>query len=231
MVFFNLRKNKIGRFMSQKSEIRSNLAQWKEMQEQEYFEKHPCYCGLVDKGEWEIGIIEQFSRLTSDLNVVVIGCGYGRESVPIARRVKCVYGIDVSDTILTKAVDYVKKNSISNFIPVLAEDYKTKIPDGIDLVFSIVVMQHLSRDLVRDYMRSLGTKLTPTGKMVIQFLEELGTDPDADAELRVYEPSVSWTLPRLLELAQFAGLNLREIRSNLATPTAFWHWAFFERQP
>jgi hypothetical protein len=73
----------------------------------------------------------------------------------MAPHVKSVYGIDVSEKILAKAVQFTSENGVKNFTPVLAESFKEEIPDGVDIVFSIVVMQHLTRDLVEDYFRSL----------------------------------------------------------------------------
>ena len=147
--------------------MRSNLTHWQEMQENDYFEKHVCYNGLVDMGDGECGVIEWFTPLTEDKSVVVIGCGYGRESIHIAKRVCHVYGIDVSRKILDKAVKYTAEHDVRNFTPVLAEIFDLTIPDGIDLVYSITVFQHITRDLARNYLYVLGRKLAPGGKMVI----------------------------------------------------------------
>lgn len=204
--------------------MRSNLAFWKQLQEGGYFENHPCYHGLVDTGDAECSVIEWFLPMTKQMNAVVIGCGYGRESFHIAQRVARVYGIDVSRTILDKAVEYMGHRGAANFIPVEAETYRQAIPQGIDLVFSIVVMQHLTRDLVRDYFDGLGAKLNPGGRMVIQFLEDIADERQTDADLRVYEPSVSWTLPEIAVLCREANLKLAQARSYLATNSALWHW-------
>ena len=201
------------------------------MQEKEYFETHPCYHGLRDfKGEDDISFINWFTRPAPTMRVVVIGCGYGRETAHLAPQVGHVYGIDVSPLILEKAVRYLGEKGVTNFTPVLAERYKTEIPEGIDLVFSIVVMQHLTRDLVFDYFSSLGAKLSPNGIFVVQFLEDL--EPSAaneDAELRVYEPSVTWTIAQLFKLSAQSGLKFKEIRTIQVTPTALWHWACFAK--
>ena len=152
--------------------FRSNLPHWQEMQDSGYFDNHPCYQpDVVASGDEGVTATAPFMALAPDQNVVVIGCGFGRESVPIARRVRHVYGIDVNDTILNKAMQYTASQGVSNFTPVAAADYRDKIPDGIALVFSIVVMQHLTRDLVEDYFRTLGAKLRPDGLMLVQFLE------------------------------------------------------------
>ena len=40
------------------SQIRNNVEFWKQLQDADYFEKHPCYNGLVDMGDAECGVIE-----------------------------------------------------------------------------------------------------------------------------------------------------------------------------
>jgi len=206
--------------------MRSNLEFWQKLQDEGYFENHPYRELKNDRGE--LAAIEAFHPLTADMNVVVIGCGYGRDTTLIAPRVKQVYGIDVSTVILKKAVSYLTERSITNFTPVLADRYKTDIPDGIDLVFSIVVMQHLTRDLVADYFASLANKLKSGGAMLIQFIEDCGEWKQTDAELRAYEPSVTWTLPEIAALCRACGLTF-DARSVQPTDTCLWHWVYARR--
>lgn len=211
--------------------FRSNVEHWKEMQAQSYFENHPCYHGLRDfSGLDDVSIINTFTKLDSTMKAAVIGCGYGRETAYIAPQVARVYGIDVSPLILDKAVRYLGERGIANFTPVLAEAYKSEIPAGLDFVFSIVVMQHLTRDLVFDYFEALGQKLKPNGLFVVQFLEDLEPGPaNVDAELRVYEPSVTWTIAQLHELTRRSKLTFKEVRTYQVTGTALWHWACFAK--
>lgn len=204
--------------------MKSNLVYWQEMQENDYFENHPCYQGLIDQDDAECDIIEWFTPLSADKKVVVIGCGYGRESVYIARRVGHVYGIDVSKKILDKAVKYTGEKGVTNFTPILAEGFASAIPNGIDLVFSVVVFQHLTRDLARNYLDVLGGKLAPDGKMVIQFCEDFNVEPDNDAELKTYEPSVSYSVRQVVDMIQPLGLKVEIARSYMATKEALWHW-------
>jgi SAM-dependent methyltransferase len=211
--------------------LRSNLAYWKELQEKGYFDNHPCYKDVDLYGfEEAANAIRQFRPLDPKMRVAVIGCGFGRESATLAPHVGHVFGIDVSTTILDKAVDFVAESGVSNFTPVLSECYREDIPEGLDLVFSIVVMQHLTRDLVRDYFSGLGVKLRPGGAFVVQFLEELFEGvAERDAELAPVEPSVSWTTAQIVELSRSGSLTFVEARSFLVTPTALWHWAYFTK--
>jgi cyclopropane fatty-acyl-phospholipid synthase-like methyltransferase len=209
--------------------LRSNVEHWKRLHERDYFETHPSYNGLRDfGGHNEIAAVEMFTKLDRSMRVVVIGCGYGRETAHIAPHVAHVYGIEVSDLILEKAVRYLAGRGVANFTPVLAGRYAADIPGDIDLVFSVACMQFITRDLVFDYFRTLKRKLTSSGMFIVQFIEEL--DPTAsgtDADLREYEPSVTWTLPQLFDLACRSGLRFREVRTypmTEVTPARLWHW-------
>ena len=211
---------------------RSNLDVWKKLQNAGYFEKHPCYKGISDFGGQEaIQAIERFVPIRADMNIAVIGCGYGRETLKLAPLVRRVYGIDVSETILDKAVAYLAERNVTNFTPVLAESFVEAIPSDLDLVFSIVVMQHLTRHLVRNYFVELGNKLIPGGSFVVQFLDEASVDYRAtDApENTGGEPSISWSPWQIVELSRVAKLKLIEIRTELVTDAALWHWAYFRK--
>jgi len=175
----------------------------------------------------DVATIERYKPLTPDMNVVVIGCGYGRESAMIAPHVRHVYGIDVSRTILDKAEKFVTSKGVSNFTSVLAEQWKDSIPAGIDIVYSMVVFQHLTRDLVRDYVNGLAAKLLPLGVFVCQFAN-LVYDT-ADAVDKTYEPSVRWNRDEITQLVKDAGLTLFRIDTQEIPGKGYWHWAFFGR--
>ena len=196
------------------------------MQEEGYFEKHPRYKGLLAFGKETVPAIEQFTKLNSEQNVIVIGCGYGRECIQIGPFVKRVYGLDVNYTIIKKALKFTRKQGMVNFVGVTADTWERDIPGGINLIYSMAVMQHLTRDLVYDYFRRLPKKLAPNGMMIIQFLEKF-TDIYHDAEIRLYEPQVSWTEVEIREMATACGLVV-EVKTIKATEIAVWHWCCFK---
>jgi cyclopropane fatty-acyl-phospholipid synthase-like methyltransferase len=199
--------------------MRSNVDCWKDLHDNGYFPKHKYFKGYRQDGLRDVLRIEGFVKLKPTDVVVVIGCGYGRESAAIARIVKTVYGIDVGATIFAMAKAYLDEQKITNFVPVLAERYAQEIPDGIDLIYSIVTMQHVTRDIVRDYLTVLGRKLSPTGSMVLQFLET--SHGEQDANIAAYEPCVSWTMDEIKEAAQ----GLRMIASaDVIGKTWVHHW-------
>jgi len=212
--------------------LRSNVDVWKELQEKEYFgTDRNVYSGTDNEIRVpDDRLVERFRPLTPDTVMAVIGSGYGREATIFGKRVKRVYGIDVSDHVLSKAVEYTRRNGVNNFVPVVFETYKTAIPDeALDLVYSIVVMQHLTRDLVRDYFRSLARKLKPGGAFVVQFY----TSPIADAAHDIgperVEQSVAWSRAQLQELCTQSGLVERAIETMELTPVIHWSFVHFER--
>ena len=198
------------------------------MHERRYFDnhKHPSFKDFNISGPETLRSIEYFIKLKPHYKVVVIGCGYGRDTLQIAPHVGHVYGIDVSDKILDKACRITADNGIHNFTPVLADTYRNDIPEDIDLVFSIVVIQHITRDLTHDYFNTLEKKLSPTGVMVVQFLERT-KNICKDADLRVYEPGVTWTNKEICELAEECNLTLKEIRTIVLRKDILHHWAYF----
>ncbi len=206
--------------------MRSNLSQWKALQERGYFEKHIHFKNYTTIGHETLPSIEFFTKLRSTDRVVIVGCGYGRETIQIAPHVRWVWGIDVTENLLQKALEVTSSQGIYNFTGILADSYSEQLPDDIDLVYSVVTMQHLTRDLVFDYFGTLSKKLSPQGAMVVQFLERLG-DKGNDADLRVYEPSVTWRKKQIGELAKECGLT-STIRTVNIEPKILHHWGYFK---
>ena len=212
--------------------IKSNVENWKILQDDGYFEHHPNHKGLVAFSSDETKVISQFHHLRKSDTVVVVGCGYGRDVAQIAPHVGHIYGIDVNQTILAKATSFLASQGITNFTPVVVDDYETAVPDEIDLAFCFVVTQHLTRDLTRQYVEKLGRKLSRKGILLFQFLETMVEGETLlDARLENYEPSVSWTVTQLHRLGFLCGLKTVEIKTiPVSNGAALWHWAAWSRK-
>ncbi|KAF5033224.1 Trans-aconitate 2-methyltransferase [anaerobic digester metagenome] len=209
--------------------LTSNVTCWQTMQDNNYFERHNVYLNeekrLKDFGD-DLVWIERRRTLDPSMRVAVIGCGYGREAAMIAPRVAHLWGIDVSPRILEKCSRRLRSKGIENVTMVQADTWKATIPDGIDLVYCITVFQHLTRDLVEDYLQGLGRKLAPGGQFLCQFAElEDGTN---DARLEVYEPSVRWTVPEIEKVIRRVGLSVFSVETQ-RVGGGHWHWAHFGR--
>lgn len=178
--------------------------------------------GHLDVGHNDIEKIARFFTLVPHHVVAVIGCGYGREAAHICKRVALVYGIDVNEGILSGAGKYLR--DAKNFRPVLAENHDAEIPPPVDLVYSVTVMQHITRDLVHNYLGTMAPKLSTEGRMIIQFLESSHGEEDALIEL--YEPTVSWSRDQISMAVEGAGLRVLEIKTDVISPGVAWHWAY-----
>lgn len=210
----------------------SNLNNWKNLQQQGYF-KHHVHYQVQDGLSWDgqdVERVERYLPLNSEQVMVVIGCGYGRDSLLFAPRVKRIYGIDVTDEILQEAANNLKARGCDNFVPVLADNWKTLVPERIDLVYTVTVFQHLTKYLVSDYVQGLAQKLKPGGSLVCQFMQSRTTG-SYDATLTDYEPHISWSKDEIRKLMQKAGLDCRQIDTNrLDTREELeWHWVHAQK--
>lgn len=208
--------------------MKSNVEHWKALQATGYFDGHNCYAKkdgkLVAEGK-DVEIIRRYTTLDLHKQVAVIGCGFGRETSLIAPLVRHVWGVDVSEYILNKAKAFLAGQGVANFTPVLAERWRQDLPQGLDLVFCYIVFQHITKDLVRDYLAGMRGKLASGGEWVCQFAElSYGTE---DAEDRVYEPSVCWGTEEIRQAVVQAGYTLLALDTQDIPGHGLWHWAHF----
>jgi cyclopropane fatty-acyl-phospholipid synthase-like methyltransferase len=215
--------------------MKSNIQGWRELHSRlRYYDTHPNYIKKDSRVDGDLAVIASF-LLRQDWNVAVIGAGYGRETALIAPSVRKVFAIDVRET-LPHLRAFLGKRKISNVVEVDAEDWRAGIQeDGrvipIDFVYSLVTFQHLTRDLVRDYIYGFHPLLIPGGVFLAQFSESpTGT---SDADERAVEPNVRWTREEISELIRGAGYSWLQIRTisgiggTRAKKPWIWHWAFF----
>lgn len=213
--------------------MKSNLELWKALQEADYFGHHPCYRrpdGSLLTDADDDRTIERYRPLRPTDRVAVIGCGFGRDVAVIAPRVAHVWGIDVTPGILDAAAAHLAGRGIRNFTPVLAERWLADLPDGLDLFYSVIVFQHLTRDLVRHYVRHLPAKLAPDGECVLQFADLVYGTRDAALD-RPHEPSVRWNRQDIEALMAEAGLCLRRLDRQPIPDHGDWWWAHGAMQP
>ena len=208
--------------------MRSNVERWKELHEGGYFRDHPCYQNKMAKPSSDQGYLDLFKvKLRPEMVIAVIGSGYGRELAIFGPKVARAYGVDVSEKVHAEMTAYLKAKGVKNVVPVMAEGWEEALPPGLDLVYSVATFQHLTRDLVRDYLRGIARKLEqPEGRAVLQFAEnERGTE---DAEDKAYEPNVKWTAKEIAPAMAEAGLELVEIKTMTGIHRNGrewkWHW-------
>jgi len=74
-----------------------------------------------------------------------LGCGWGRVLKPVLDRRADAVGIDISENMLTLAKDHLLSNRLT---PLLVRGDGTRLPfrdESFDLVYSLLVLQHLSK--------------------------------------------------------------------------------------
>src|SRR5215475_14713724 len=87
------------------------------------------------------------------------GCGVGRVTIPLARRVEQVVGVDVSDSMLIEANKNCEEAGIRNVTLLRSKDGLENLPGCLDLLHSFIVCQRIPprpRELIfRENLRRL----------------------------------------------------------------------------
>ena len=118
--------------------------------------------------------------------VADIGAGTGLLSVPVAKAVGPkgrVYAVEIDAGFFPAVLKRSADNGVSNVHTVLGEFTDPKLPGRVDFIFFHDVLHHIEKR--GDYLRKLGSYLTPRGRvMVVDF--EAGKGPHArEPELEV----------------------------------------------
>lgn len=110
--------------------------------------------------------------LTKDINALEIGCGVGRLMKPVSEKVNSVIGLDISDRMIDESKIYLKDVTNTSTHHVLS-DWKFPVDDtAIDLVYSVIVFQHIpDRKIIDIYMDEIYRVLKPGGMIRIQTLK------------------------------------------------------------
>lgn len=122
----------------------------------------PAYLEYIFKPEW----------LTPESSVLEIGCGIGRLMKPVAERVKFIYGIDYSDKMLDESKIYLGGIANAETWKVMEDWTFPAMKDSIDVVYSVIVFQHIpERKIIDIYMAEIYRVLKPGGIVRIQTLK------------------------------------------------------------
>lgn len=110
----------------------------------------------------------QFSQLVHGKRVVDFGCGFGKQSVALAREEDChVLGIDANPTRVLKCRQLVSESGIADGQIVFVERPTDEMLGTYDVVISQNAMEHFDDPTaVLDEMKSL---IRPDGRILIAF--------------------------------------------------------------
>lgn len=100
-----------------------------------------------ERKNWQnSGEIINLLELKPDYVVADLGCGTGYFSIPMARKVKKVYGIDIQNEMLTFLEQKIRKQKIENIKTLLSKENKIPLQDqSVNLLISVNTL-HEFRD-------------------------------------------------------------------------------------
>jgi SAM-dependent methyltransferase len=111
--------------------------------------------------------------------VLDFGCGVGRLVIPFAKIADEVIGIDVSETMLTEAIQNCAQEGITNARFVISNDELAGLEGSFDLIHSVLVFQHIPVPRGRVLLRGLLSRLRPGGVGVLDFTYGKSYFPDS----------------------------------------------------
>jgi SAM-dependent methyltransferase len=137
-----------------------------------------------------------------------IGCGYGQRMIPLSRVTKSVDGIDIHETLLSKANELFDAHGAKNCSMTVLDG--KSLPDKLyDLVYSISVFQHMPRATVRRYYQETARVLKPDGRAGFHFRAANGKGPYSN-DITVNHHgdwSVGWTKDEIVAAGEAVGLK------------------------
>lgn len=214
--------------------MRTNVREWQALQEADYFKNHKYYQGGDFENGFDLGQIPKYITLGPEMTALIIGAGYGRDTVFIARAVRMVYCIDVkSEKLEALQAAYLRRKAVANYINLVYEPGWDGELEPLDFAYCFTVFQHITRDITADYFRGVAAKLKETGRALFQFCECLsGGQADVFPGM-VYEPQVNWIRSDIESATAAAGLKVLNLDT---TPPIYqnklvflWHWLFAGR--
>lgn len=125
---------------------------------------------LQEKFPYDENILKTFSKNPNESIILEYGCGPGRNLKRLAPKFKKAVGIDIGKGNLENARKLLSLNNISNCEYVHTTGDNIPLPDSsIDLIFSVICMQHICSHTVRSrILDDMARVLTPGGVLVIQ---------------------------------------------------------------
>ncbi len=119
-------------------------------------------------------VIEEFAVPRS--TALEIGCGVGRLAVPMAQHFQQVFGLDVSDEMVSQAAANARERQLSNARFVSISELRNSAGDSlrfdarVDFIYSLLVFQHIEDfRIIQEYLRRVSSWLGEDGIAYLQF--------------------------------------------------------------
>jgi 2-polyprenyl-3-methyl-5-hydroxy-6-metoxy-1,4-benzoquinol methylase len=114
---------------------------------------------------WQVNkILSELSASSGKLNIIDVGCGYGRISRPVldAFPEARITGIDVSPNY----VELYRKNTGQNALIGFAEDFSLE-QDSYDYILCVTVLMYVDKDKIENTLANLLKHLKKGGKILL----------------------------------------------------------------
>lgn len=127
------------------------------------------------------------------------GCGVGRLSQALARSYGQVTGVDVATNMIELANRHLPVGLPVTFVHNPASDLKRFADASFDLVFSLITLQHVPRELIPIYLREFVRLCRPQGVILFQLPVLVPSDQRERKRFSLYPPTMykrirRWTL-------------------------------------
>ena len=97
------------------------------------------------------------------------GCGVGRVTIPLARRVTQVVGVDVSDSMLDEANKNCDEAGVRNVTLLKSDDGLENLSGDFDFLHSFIVFQHIPARRGANILRAMLRRLSVNGIGALHF--------------------------------------------------------------
>lgn len=162
-------------------------------------------------------------ELAPEMTVLDIGCGFGRTEAWMMRRVKEVYGVDISDYIIDVCRKRFSGRENVFFYPNSGHDLSVFEDSKFDLIYCFNVFQHIPRKFAEEYLGEMKRTLRPGGIALFNMLSGINQESDgAPHEVNLSNGYAEEDIGRLLTRVELT--SLKTYRWLLRNADSFWIW-------
>lgn len=147
--------------------------------------KHIAVLEMEERKIWQdADEILDAVEIKSDFVAADLGCGSGFFTIPLSKKVKKVYGIDVQQEMLDFLNQNVRKLKIRNIQPLLAKENKIPLDnESVDLLVSVNTLHEF--DDKEKMIKEMHRVLKQNGKVVIADFKKENTGFGPPVSIRV----------------------------------------------
>ncbi len=163
---------------------------------------------VFNRGIEFVSTLTKLKLINKDTRLLDIGCGVGRMEYALYKKIKSCTGVDISASMVHLAKRYVNQNNVC-FAVTNGKDLKVFKNNNFNLLISILVFQHLPREIFINYLKESFRVLDYKGKLFFQIpIDESGVQKDPAKNhpwaLRYYQTE---KLQKTLENIGFKRIN------------------------